>query len=139
MTAKGQAMDERDRLMRTLSGTFPADAVMAANALTTTAFSARIIGQFERTGANSWDPSRFVEASDGAVIRIFPGVRVQVQGGLGWFRMRYRGGVSMFAWQPPEGEVPEDPQAVFVQTCVGPFRNAPGIGAKAFIAKTLDS
>ena len=132
-------MDERERLVLELSREVPAEGVMAANALTTHAFSARIVGHFERQGPNTWDPSRFVEDEVGATIRIFPGVKVQVQNALGWFRMRYRGGVWVFAWLPEDGDSPDGLHEAFVQTCVSGYSNAPGIGAKAFIAKTLDT
>lgn len=132
-------MTEREKLLAKLSGAIPADDLMVANAQTSRAFSARIVGHFERLGANSWDPSKFVE-EEGAEIRVFPGVKVEVEDALAWFHMRYRGGVYVFEWAPGEGELPAeaDLHATFIETCVSSFRNEGGRGVVGMIARKLD-
>lgn len=132
-------MDNRTHLLQALEGEIDCDSVMIANARTSCAFSARVVGHFVRKGANSWDPSEFL-TEEGQEVRVFPGVKVQVEPAEGWFRMRYRGEVCMFAWQPDAAE-PEGTSGrheAFVSSCVEPFSDAGGIGAMAFIARTLD-
>ena len=132
-------MDARTKLLHALSGPIEAAALLVPNAQTAHAFSAREIGHFRRLGANSWDPSEFV-LEEGKVVRIFPAVKVHAEGDLGWFRMRYKGGVHLFEWQPEPDQAPdpETLQARFVETCLSGFHNAGGIGAMAFIARKLD-
>lgn len=134
-------MDPRDRLILQMAGPVDSDRQMVANARTSRAFSARVVGRFKPLGPNAWDPAEFV-AEQGAVIRIFPGVRVQVEAACCWFRMRYRGGVSVFEGMPDVSQALDaDPSAqheAFVAAVMSGFRNARGIGATAFIARSLD-
>ncbi len=132
-------MDARAKRLHALSGPIEAADLLVPNARTAHAFSAREIGHFHRLGANSWDPSEFI-LEDGKVIRIFPAVKIHAEGDLGWFRMRYKGGVHLFEWQPePEDTPPPDQlQTRFEQCCLTGFHTAGGVGATAFIARKLD-
>ena len=124
-----------------LRGTLDTNRVLKPNARTVKAFRGHIIGSFQSTGANSWDPYAFKE-EDGGLIDVFPGIEVQLEDEGARFRMRAKGRVAVVVWAPaPEdGLAHADPptrRAVLLEHYVERFGNKGGMGAKAFIAKTL--
>jgi hypothetical protein len=126
---------------RALGGTIETRGVLKSNARTRKMFKGRIIGSFRSTGADAWDPFVF-EAEDGGSIDVFAGIEVQVEDQGARFRMRAKGRVVEVVWAPtPEdGLADADPaarRAVFLERYVERFDNKGGMGAKAFIAKTL--
>lgn len=113
--------------------------VLCPNARTRRAFDGQIAGSFEPAGPNAWDGFRFVPA-DGGSLRVFPGIRVQVERTGTAFRMRAKGKVLRVAWIPDpelEGASPPGLRAAFLDRCVTGFREAGGVGAQAFLAKSL--
>ena len=117
-------------------GTVGPKQVMRTNAKTARPFSARVIGRFQRTGPNSWDPYKLVD-EDGRTVEVPSGLEIQVEKRGVRFRVRAYGAVYMLEWQPADG-AGADGRAHFLETCVTSFQNKSGIGAAAFIAKTLD-
>lgn len=115
--------------------------VLRPNGKTKRTFQGRIVGAFQRTGPNPWDGYRFVD-KDGEPIDVMPGIRIQAEPAGQRFRMRAHGAVVMVQWNPTDEErsgfgEDTDLQKAFVETCIEPFQNKAGIGAAAFIAKTL--
>ena len=113
--------------------------VFDPNARTTRGFAGRIVGRFVRLGPNSWDPYALAP-EDGPPIDVLPGVEIVIEDRGTRFRMRWHGSVVQIEWTPDEtdGASPDaDRRARFLESCVTPFANKAGIGAAAFIAKTL--
>ena len=124
-----------------LRGTVESNRVLKPNARTLRSFEGQIIGSFRSTGANAWDPFAFV-AEGGGPIDVFPGIEIQLEDEGARFRMRAKGRVVVVVWSPAaeDGLADADPdarRAVFVERYVERFANKGGIGAKAFIARTL--
>lgn len=123
--------------------------VMRANAKTVRTFRGQVVGKFERAGPNSWDPYRRV-ALDGPTVDVPAGIPVQVEDEGVRIRLRAYGAVHVVEWRPAEDGTKDEAagadsgadsaaarRAEFLETCVGSFQRKPGIGAAAFIAKTL--
>ncbi|NBB71852.1 MAG: hypothetical protein GVY33_16260 [Alphaproteobacteria bacterium] len=124
-----------------LGGTFETRGVLKSNGRTLKRFQGHIIGSFRSTGANAWDPFVF-EAEDGGLIDVFAGIEVQVEDRGARFRMRAKGRVVEVVWAPAPADGLADAdaatrRAVFLERYVERFDNKDGMGAKAFIAKTL--
>lgn len=116
--------------------------VFLPNARTKRSFMGHIVGHYRRAGPNSWDDYHLV-SEDGGPTNVFPSVKVQVEPTGTRFRMRKGGKVLVVEWTPEPGAQggsndTEDPRAAFLKTCVGTFKNKGGMGATAFIAKTLN-
>lgn len=116
--------------------------VFQPNARTKRSFTGHIVGHYHRTGPNAWDDYDFV-SEDGGPTNVFPSVKIQIEPTGTRFRMRKGGKVLVLEWTPePREQVgsedPEEPRAAFLKDCVGTFKNKGGIGATAFIAKTLN-
>ncbi|MEM8569855.1 MAG: hypothetical protein AAGG56_03005 [Pseudomonadota bacterium] len=112
-----------------------------ANAKARIAFDGQILGKFVRNGPNPWDTYRFTD-EPGGTIRVFPTLKIQIAPKGPIFRMRAQGGVLRVAWVPPEDLTGGDPaalRAAFLEHCVTGYSNAHGIGATAFIVKTLET
>jgi hypothetical protein len=119
---------------RGLDAAVEARRVFQPNARTSRAFDARITGTFRANGPNPWDTFRFVP-EEGGPFRVFPGLEVQVEPQGAALRLRVKGKVRRLEWVP---EAPcADIRAAFLDGCVTGFRNRSGIGATAFIARTL--
>ena len=121
--------------------------VMRANAKAVRTFRGHVVGKFERAGPNSWDPYRLV-ALDGPTVDVPAGIPVQVEDKGVRIRFRAYGAVHVAEWRPTEDGTKDEAasadwaaarRAEFLETCVGPFQHKRGIGATAFIAKTLSS
>lgn len=115
--------------------------VFQPNARTKRSFSGRIVGHYRRAGPNSWDGYDLV-SEDGGVTNIYPAIKVQVEAGGTRFRMRRNGKVVVVEWTPTAEEQAamsegETPREAFLKRCIGTFKNKGGMGAAAFIAKTL--
>jgi hypothetical protein len=116
--------------------------VFQPNARTKRSFSGHIVGHYRRAGPNSWDDYLFV-SEDGGPANVFPAVKVQVEPSGARFRMRRNGTVVVMEWTPTPDERAAmgdagDPRATFLKRCISRFKNKGGMGAAAFIAKTLD-
>lgn len=113
--------------------------VFRPNGKTQRSFNARIVGRYRRLGANAWDDYELVTVDDGAVVNVFPTVKIQLEKTGVRFRMRKRGEVMLFEWVPDAGENIGDDEghAAFLRDYVSSAGNKIGIGASAFIAKTL--
>lgn len=115
--------------------------VFQPNARTKRSFSGRIIGHYRRAGPNAWDDYDLV-SEDGGPANVFPAVKIQVEAEGARFRMRKGGKVVVVEWAPTPSEQAaigegEDPRAAFLKRRIGTFKNKGGMGATAFIAKTL--
>ena len=79
--------------------------VLDPNAKTATAFAARIVGHFVRSGPDAWDDYLFQPVASGSAetIEVMADVPVQVEPEGAVFRMRRRGEVLRLQWQPPDG------------------------------------
>jgi hypothetical protein len=124
-----------------LSGPVESSRVMRANARTARPFRGHVVGTFERTGPNCWDPYRLV-ARDGPTVDVPVGLEVQVEDSGVRCRVRARGAVHVVEWRPTEDEAAATGadrtlRQQFFETCVTRFDVKRGIGAAAFIAKTL--
>ena len=121
-----------------LTGQVDSREVMQTNAKTASTFPARVVGKYQRVGPNSWDPYKLV-AEDGRSVEVPPGLEIQVEDYGARFRVRARGAVHVLEWQPAEGETSDEAEqrAIFLKSCVSSFKHKAGIGAAAFIAKTL--
>jgi hypothetical protein len=117
--------------------------VMDANAQTTRAFSATVLGHFRRTGANPWDDYEWVDDPPLA-IEVAPGIAVQLEQRGVEVRLRRQGEVVRVRWEP-EPEVaaalrdasPGEIRGYFVEHCLHVEGAPPGVGAAAFIAAKL--
>ena len=113
--------------------------VFVPNGKTKRSFEGRIVGRFRRVGPNSWDDYQFV-SEDGGPVEVFPGIKVQVDPAKPRFRMRMRGEVALIEWQQDEADetgAAGDRRAALLEDYVEHFGHKTGIGAAAFIAKTL--
>ncbi len=124
-----------------MSQTVDARDILDANARTRRPFRARVLGHFRRIGPNSWDPYRFVKSDEEREIEVFPGLKVQVEEFGAVFRIRSEGKVLRAEWLGSDAEDAEeagdDGRSVFMQGDVTRYRNTPGRGLKAVIAKKL--
>ena len=129
-----------DKLKRGARHLVESRQVFNPNGKTLRTFEGRILGAFRRAGPNPWDPYHLVP-QDGPVVEVLPGVKVQIEEQGIRFRMRVRGAVHVIEWQPPEealqGPEAQDLRAFFLASYVQPFQHKAGIGAAAFIARTL--
>lgn len=117
--------------------------VMDANAHTTRAFSATVLGHFRRTGANPWDDYEWVDDRP-ETIAVAPGIPVQLERDKAEVRLRRRGGVIRVRWEPePEtaaalrGAGPDQIRAHFIEHFLAVQAAPPGAGAAAVIAAKL--
>jgi hypothetical protein len=117
--------------------------VLDPNAKTATAFAARIVGHFVRSGPDAWDDYLFQPVASGSAetIEVMADVPVQVEPEGAVFRMRRRGEVLRLQWQPPDGApgAEDDQRTRFLAECVRPWGEDPGRGAAAVIAEKLTS
>jgi len=121
------------------SGRVDSRDVLDTNARTARGFRGRVVASYERTGPDRWDPFRRVPV-EGPALDVMPGVEIQVEETGARFRMRAEGAVQVVEWQPDEGEAEGDVaerRSRFLESCVTPFSHDPGMGAAAFIARTL--
>lgn len=113
--------------------------VLRPNARTRTAFDGRVVGRYERVGPNAWDGFR-LQAEEGRALRVFPGLKVQLEAEGTVIRMRAMGTVVRVAWVPGEaleGASPPGLRAMFVDRCLVGFAEKKGVGATALIARNL--
>jgi len=73
--------------------------VLDPDGMTRRAFKGRVVGYYKSTGANSWDPYKFVPR-DGGVIEVLPGLKIQLERTGPRFRMRRQGKVIRVEWVP---------------------------------------
>lgn len=117
--------------------------VLDADARTIRNFEGEIIGHYQRTGPNSWDDYKYVSQPEGA-IKVYAGLRIQLERHGPVFRMRSKGRVVRVRWQPSAderqriGESPRALRAALLSGYVAPFDEAAGLGAAAVIASKLD-
>ena len=118
--------------------------VFQPNARTKCSFSGHIVGHYRRVGPNSWDHYDLL-SEDGGSTNIYPAIKVQVETEGARFRMRKNGKVVVVEWTPTPEEKSafgehenENPRAAFLKRCIGSFKNKGGMGAAAFIAKSLN-
>jgi hypothetical protein len=90
--------------------------VLDADATTSRAFPARVLGVYRRVGPNAWDDYLLVEV-DGGRIEVLPGTPVQVEDEGPVVRLRRKGEVTVVSWLPRPGDVDErsDPRTVFLE------------------------
>lgn len=124
-----------------IGGLVESSRVMRANARTARPFRGHVVGTFERAGPNPWDPYGLV-SRDGPTVEVPPGLEIQVEDCGVRFRVRARGAVHVVEWRPSEDEAAATDadrtlRQRFFETCVTRFEVKRGIGAAAFIAKTL--
>ncbi|MCP5363667.1 MAG: hypothetical protein H6905_00270 [Hyphomicrobiales bacterium] len=105
------------------------------------AFTGKIIGCFERTGPNSWDPYT-LKMIAGDVITVLAGVKVYVDPSGPFIRLRRQGTVVVVEWVPDDDHVtnqidPAEVRQIFVNRFLAPFANKPGFGPAAEIAHKL--
>lgn len=129
LVSMGERIDSRD--------------VMDANARSTRAFAATVLGHFRRTGANPWDDYEWVDDAPLAIV-VAPGVPVQLEQREAEVRIRRQGDVVRVRWEPePEAAAalrdasPEEVRAYFVEHFLHVQGAPPGVGAAAFIASKL--
>jgi len=141
----GQPESERNTLSTYSTGTksrVDSRSVFQPNAKTKRSFTGHIVGYYRRAGPNSWDDYHLV-SEDGGPTNVFPSVKVQVEPTGTRFRMRKDGKVLVVEWTPEPGahggsDDTEDPRSALLKDYVGIFKNKGGMGATAFIAKTLN-
>jgi hypothetical protein len=119
--------------------------VMDANARSTRAFAATVLGHFRRMGANPWDDYEWVDDPP-ETIAVAPGIALQLERSGVEVRLRRQGGVIRVRWEPqPEvtaalGDAsPEEVRRYFVKHYLHVQGSPPGIGAAAVIASKLSS
>jgi len=117
--------------------------VFQPNARTKRGFSGRIVGHYQRLGPNAWDDYDLV-SKDGGPTNVYPAIKFQLEAEGTRFRMRKNEKVVVVEWTPTPSEQAvigegEDPRAAFLKLCIGTFKNKGGMGATAFIAKSLHS
>lgn len=113
--------------------------VLRTNARTSAAFDGVVIGRYVAGGPNAWDGFHLEPVAEHP-IRVFPGIKVQLETAGTVIRMRARGTVVRVAWVPPpdlSGASPPGLRAAFVDRCVRGLREAAAIGAQAAIASRL--
>ena len=115
--------------------------VLVPNGKTKRSFPGHIVGHFQRVGPNPWDAYQFV-SDVGGPIDVMPGIKVQVDPLEPRFRMRKRGKVVVVEWEPTDADhanITErgDLRTALLDDYVEHFEHKAGIGAAAFIAKTL--
>ena len=112
--------------------------VLDPNAVVRRRFKAKVLGHFRRAGPNRWDDYVFVADNQGEM-DVLPGVRVQLEGRGCELRIRSRGrvlrvraihtGVSKLT--------PRQRRDRLLAEYLDSFDESPGLGAAAFVAKTL--
>jgi len=117
--------------------------VMDANAHTTRAFTATLLGHFRPTGANPWDDYEWVDDPP-ETIAVAPGIPVQLERDRAEVRLRRRGEVIRVRWEPGAETAatlhdagPALVRAHFVEHCLAVQGAPPGAGAVAVIAAKL--
>ncbi len=115
--------------------------VLVPNGKTKRSFPGRVVGHFQRVGPNPWDSYQFVSEAGGR-IEVLPGVKVQVDPKEPSFRMRARGKVVVVELEPTDADhantgEPAQVREALLDDYVEQFEQKAGIGAAAFIAKTL--
>lgn len=116
--------------------------VLQPNGRTKRGFSGRIVAYYRRAGPNAWDDYKLV-VEDGGPINVFPGVKVQLEPSGTRFRLRQKGRVVVVEWTPSPADQAainegKDPHTTFLKSCIGTFKNKAGMGAAAFLAKSLN-
>jgi hypothetical protein len=93
--------------------------VLDANAVTSRAFTGRVVGSYRRTGPDSWDDYVLVE-EDGGTVEVLPGTHVQVEADGALFRMRRRGQVVVVSWLPGPGDqvTGVERHTTFLERCI---------------------
>jgi len=112
--------------------------VLDPNAVVCQRFRAKVLGHFRRAGPNRWDDYLLVEDDQGEV-DVMPGARVQLESQGTELRIRSRGRVlRVRAIQSAVSELtPAERRDRFVAEYLDSFDESPGLGAAAFVAKTL--
>jgi hypothetical protein len=119
--------------------------VMDANAQTTRAFTATVLGRFRRTGPNAWDDYEWVDDQAGT-IAVAPGIPVQLEPEGADVRLRRHGEVVRVRWEPESesevaaalaGAAAAQVRAHFVEHYLALQGAPPGVGAAAVIAAKL--
>jgi len=116
--------------------------VLDPNGCTRSAFAARVLGRYRRTGPNAWDDYELVPAK-GEPLQVAAGIMIQVEDQEAHFRIRHRGKVLLAEWTPSDEQRAAierhhlDPRAAFLDACVEDYASPPGIGLAALIAKKL--
>jgi hypothetical protein len=111
--------------------------VLDPNAIVRLGFRATVLGYFRRVGPNRWDDYVLVE--DQGEIDVLAGVRVQLEGRGSELRIRSRGRVLRVRPIQSGGSklTPRQRRDRFVVQHLDSFDESPGLGAAAFVAKTL--
>lgn len=112
--------------------------VLDPNAVVRMGFRAKVLGHFRRAGPNRWDDYLFVEEDHGEM-DVLPGVRVQLEARGAELRIRSRGRVlRVRPIQRGVGKLTlRERRARFIAEHLNSFDESPGLGAAAFVAKTL--
>jgi hypothetical protein len=115
--------------------------VLDANATTKRAFQSEIVGRFQRVGPNTWDDYQLLPVEP-EPLELGPGLQVQLERSGAELRVRLRGTVHRVRWVPSEDDQRAlddgaDARAYFGANYLNTYADAPGIGAAAFIVKTL--
>ena len=114
--------------------------VLDPDGMTRRGFGGRVVGYYKCTGANSWDPFKFV-LEDGGEIEVLPGLKIQMERKGARFRMRKQGKVIRVEWVPGSGHAVEDSQrarrSYFLERYVASFDEAAGKGAGYLASKLL--
>lgn len=112
--------------------------VLDPNAVVRRRFRAKVVGHFRRAGPNRWDDYLFVEDDLGEV-DVLPGVRVQLESQGSDLRIRSRGRVLRVRAirSGPSNLTPRQRRDRFAAEYLDAFDESPGLGAAAFVAKTL--
>ena len=113
--------------------------VLDPDGMTRRGFNGQVVGYYKCTGANSWDPYKFVPRDSG-VIEVLPGLKIQLERTGPRFRMRRQGKVIRVEWVPGSRDVVEDTQrakrALFLERYVATFDEPAGKGG-GFLASRL--
>ncbi len=114
--------------------------VLDPDGLTRRGFTGRVVGYYKRTGANSWDPYKFV-MEDGGTLEVLPGLKIQLERRGARFRMRKEGKVLRVEYVPGPGEVAEESQKArrqaFIERYVSTFDEPAGKGAGYLASKLI--
>ncbi len=114
--------------------------VLDPDGMTRRGFNGRVVGYYECTGANSWDPYKF-KPRDGGTIEVLPGLKIQMERRGPRFRMRKQGKVIRVEWVPGAGDAVEDStrakRSMFLQRYVSTFDEPAGKGAGVLASKLL--
>jgi hypothetical protein len=118
--------------------------VLDTNGVTSEDFRGRVVGHWQQTGPNSWDPYEYVP-DDRGEIDVLSGLKVQVEDWRAELRLRRGGRVVRVEWAPTPDEdrriaadFDGDRRAAFLALRVRPFDETRGFGARAVIARHLD-